>query len=182
MILAALALGCAAGPYGAPDGSTIVLRSDLADNGYIFDLSYNDPDDGIGLLVKESLVVYSPEDLPMNDILVEVTSGWSAAYVIPVTAVKTVDQYQSECEGDASEECRAWFDIGTDSYVEFAGDYEDLGGLKPNYMSGSTDNRGVLDFYTFVDSIPVDDEGEVLAVPFYASIGVYVASWQYDFE
>ena len=68
------------------------------------------------------------------------------------------------------------------SYVEFAGDYEDLGGLKPNYMSGSTDNRGVLDFYTFVDSIPVDDEGEVLAVPFYASIGVYVASWQYDFE
>ncbi len=188
-LLLSLALGCAEGPYGAPIGSEVYHPSPYTEDaldGFVFDGAYNDPDDGLGLLVREQVLVMTPgtdwvEALPGNDILVEITSGWSAAYIIPATAVKLVDSYAAGCEGDASDECRAWFDIGTDTYYEFSGDYEDLGGFRPTYMSGGTDNRGILDFYVFIDSVPVDDEGEVISIPIYADIGVDITSWSYDF-
>jgi hypothetical protein len=183
------AIGCAAGPYGAPAGSTIqVSAANFDTEGYVFDGAYNDPDDGIGLLIREFAIVTLPAtenypyETPGNDIRVEITSGWSAAYVLPATAIETVTTYSDGCEGDRSEECAAWFDIGTESYVEFSGEYKDLGGLRPTYMSGGTDNRGILDFYVFIDSVPVDDEGEVITIPLYASIGVDIVSWSYDFQ
>lgn len=197
-LLLTLAIGCASGPYGAPEGSTItVSAADFGDiEGYVFDVAYAQAGDGLGLLIKEWAYVETPVpegnagsrlglDQPAvggSDILVEITSGYSGAYVIPATAVSVVDTYAEGCEGDASEECGDWFDIGTDRYVEFSGDYQDLGGLRPTYMSGATDNRGVLDFYVFIDSVPIDDEGEAIPIPLYASIGVDIVSWSYDFE
>ena len=52
-LLLSTAIGCAAGPYGAPEGSTITLGSSGGATGWIFDGAYNDPDDGIGLLIRE---------------------------------------------------------------------------------------------------------------------------------
>jgi hypothetical protein len=49
-------------------------------------------------------------------------------------------------------------------------------------MAGGTDNRGILDFYVFIDAIPVDSEGEVIPIPVYADIGVDIENWTYDFE
>ncbi|MDP2306861.1 MAG: hypothetical protein Q8P18_12630 [Pseudomonadota bacterium] len=187
-LLLALFVGCASGPYGAPDGAELTYMND-SDLGAIFDVSYNDPDDGIGLLMREQLMVTNEvlegggsRTMPLNNILVEVTSGWSAAYVIPSSVVVTVDDYETACDGDESDECNAWFDIGEERYVEFAGEYNDLGGLRPTYMSAGTDGRGLLDFYVFIDSIPLDDDGEVIPIPLFASIGVDTASWSYDFQ
>jgi hypothetical protein len=186
-ILLALTLGCAMGPYGAPVGAEIVYLTGSDETGPIFDLAYNDPDDGVGLLLREQVMVTIEDTeqgrtMPLNNILVELTSGWSEAYIIPATAVTTVTEYEEACETDGSEECAAWFDIGEDRYVEFGGDYTDLGGLRPTYYRGGTDNRGILDFYVFIDSIPVDDEGEVFPIPIFASIGVAADSWTYDFQ
>lgn len=183
MSLLLFAIGCASGPYGAPEGSTIEV---FANQNLVFDLAYAEAGDGLGLLLKEMAIVTTPSSTEGvaaggNEILVEVVSGWSGAYVIPESAVSTVDGYAEGCEGDASEECADWFDIGTDQYVEFSGDYQDLGGFRPTYMSGVTDNRGILDFYVFIDSLPVDDEGAVIDIPLYASIGVATDSWSYTF-
>lgn len=184
-LLLSLAIGCAAGPYGAPEGSTIELVSE--GQGFVYDMAYADPDDGVGLLIRESVLVMVPgsenypDMIPGNDILVEITSGYSGAYVIPESAVLTVDGYEEGCEGDASEECRAWFDVATERYVEFSGEYEDIGGFRPTYMSAGTDNRGILDFYVFVDSVASDGE-TVIGIPLFADIGVDMASWQYDFQ
>ncbi|MDP2312505.1 MAG: hypothetical protein Q8P41_06330 [Pseudomonadota bacterium] len=184
-LLLALSVGCAVGPYGAPSGAEVSYPGDA--QGLIFDITYNDPDDGIGLLIKEFVTVTMDDAsqdrvVPLNNIQVEITSGWPAAYVIPSTAVQLVDEYEAACEGDGSAECDAWFDIGEEHYYEFAGEYQDLGGLRPTYMSGGTDNRGTLEFYVFVDSIPYDDDGEVIPIPMYASIVVDTVSWSYDFE
>lgn len=187
-VLLSLAIGCDGGPYGAPEGSTLVVSAEGVDYGYVFDAAYNDPDDGIGLLIREYALVtvpgteHYPDSVPGNDILVEITSGWSAAYVLPESAVQMVTEYEDACEGDRSEECLAWFDVGTDRYVEFSGEYTDLGGMRPTYYRGATDNRGMLDFYVFIDSVPVDDEGEIIPIPFFADIGVDITSWAYDFE
>lgn len=190
-LLLALAVGCASGPYGAPNGAEITYVDGEADNGPIFDVGYNDPDDGIGLLLRAQVLVTNTvleggqgdtREMPLNNVLVDITSGWSAAYVIPSTAVNTVDDYELSCEEDDSAECSAWFDIGEERYVEFSGGYTDLGGLRPTYMSAGTDGRGLLDFYVFIDSIPYDDDGEVIPIPLFASIGVDSVSWSYDFE
>ncbi len=186
-LLLALSVGCAMGPYGAPAGAEL-KRSDN-EQGMIFDVTYNDPDDGIGLLVKESVMVTQDQlqsgdlvEMPLNNILVEITSGYSAAYILPASAVSYVEDFEAACEGDGSEECDAWFDIGQERYVEFSGDYKDLGGLRPTYGYGGTDNRGMFEFYVFIDSVPSDDEGEAVPIPLFASIGVDQVTWSYDFE
>lgn len=186
-LLLALSVGCASGPYGAPEGAQLTYLD--YEQGPIFDVSYNDPDDGIGLLLREQVMVTndvaeagSTREMPLNNILVEITSGWSAAYLIPSTAVMIVDDYEAACDGDESDECNAWFDIEEGRYVEFAGEYNDLGGYRPTYLAGGTNGRGLLEFYVFIDSIPVDDDGEVIPIPLFATIGVDSASWSYDFE
>jgi hypothetical protein len=120
--------------------------------------------------------------LPGNNILVEITSGYSGAYVLPESAVNTVDDYATECEGDLSEDCAKWFyDVGSQTYVEFAGDYADLGGFRPTYLAGETDGRGILDFYVFIDGVPLDEEGGAIDISYFASIGVDITSWSYSF-
>lgn len=183
-LLLALATGCDGGPYGAPYGAYLEVPGD---QGLIFDMAYSDPSDGIGLLALEQVRVVIDSEAndrtePLNDIVVEITSGWADTYVVPAGAVTMVDSFAEACEGDASPECGYWYDSDSEQFVEFAGEYEDLGGLRPTYMSGVTNERGVLEFYVFFDSIPVDEDGEVIPIPLYASIGVDTEPWSYDFE
>lgn len=178
MLMLPLILGCNEGPYGAPMGAQVVVGS----SGYIFDAAYSDPDDGVGLLMREQVMVIDEAGVPMPSILVEITSGYSAAYLIPAGAVKTVDDFELACESNASDECKVWFDLESETYVEFSGDYLDLGGFRPTYMAGGTNNRGILDFYVFIDTIPMDSEGEVIPIPVFADIGVDFETWTYDFE
>jgi hypothetical protein len=186
-LLLPLFLACATGPFGAPEGSTIEVSANLASGEYVMDSAYTDPADGVGLLIKEFALVQLPatsnvSSLPGNNILVEITSGYSGAYVLPESAVNTVDDYATECEGDLSEDCAKWFyDVGSQTYVEFAGDYADLGGFRPTYLAGETDGRGILDFYVFIDGVPLDEEGGAIDISYFASIGVDITSWSYSF-
>lgn len=189
LILTLALLGCNAGPYAAPYGSTLIMPNDET---FSLDVGYSQPDDGIGGLIQTSVGVLIPStdfpssesSAPGNNIRVEVTSGWSGAYLIPEEAVRIIDDYEVDCEGrtdDETDPCHAWYDNESEQYVEFGGDYTDLDGFKPTYLMGATNNRGYLDFYVFVDSVPLDNDGNAVSIPIFASIEVEIDSFNITF-
>jgi hypothetical protein len=171
--------GCAPGPIAAPYGSSLVMPSDVD---FSFDQAYSEAGDLTGGLFYTYIGVMGPDDMPLNGIQVEITSGWTGAYLISERAVRVVDEYETECTENPPEDpedpCHAWFDVEDQKFVEFAGDYSELGGFGPTYMSAVTNNRGLLPVYVFVDSVPVDSEGSAVAVPIFASIGIETQSFQ----
>lgn len=178
LLLAALT-GCAPGPIAAPYGSSLVMPSDVD---FSFDQAYSDSGDLTGGLFYTYIGVMGPDGLPLNGIQVEITSGWTGAYLIAERAVRVVDDYEQDCTtnppDDPEDPCYAWFDVEGQEFVEFAGDYAELGGFGPTYMSATTDNRGLLPVYVFIDSVPVDSDGEAVSVPIFASIGIETESFQ----
>lgn len=179
--LLTLATACAPGPLAAPSGYTVEVPSEV--QGFILDAAYISPGDGVGLLVLENALVLDEEGIPANGIRVEVVSGWSGAYVISESAVKIVSDLQEECDADPTVEgCEVWYDANGDQHVEFSGEYLNVDDFRPTYLAGVSDNNGQMPFYVFIDSVPIDENGEPLAIPMYASIGVSVATFDYEFN
>lgn len=162
--------------------------------------AFNATDDGIGALVLLDFMVYdSDEGLPLENIRVELLSGYNAMYLIPKTAVKIVpypslsdDEKAALCDAnddgfiddDAPDECSWNWDTSGDVYFELAADYANA--YHPNYLIGATDNRGIFRSYVYVDALPAtsggadDSTGEgggdvevtFIDAPIYANIGV----------
>lgn len=187
--LLALLTGCAPGPLAAPLGSTIEVVEGGEAMTWILDAAYATPGDGVGLLIPQQAMVWVPtaagDTVPGNNIRVEALTGWSGAYLLSASSVRTVNDLEVECEGiedpTAREEagCDTWFyDQETERYYEFSGTYEDVADFRPTYMAGVTDNRGIFDYYVFVDSVPVDEDGEALPIGIWLSIGV--SSYAYE--
>jgi hypothetical protein len=178
-LILAFATGCAPPPIAAEYLSTLVVPEG---GSFTMDSAYTTPGDGIGLLVENSVMVLDPDDLPSPGIQVDVVSGWSGAYVIPEGAVRVVADYQVGCEGSDDESCQAFFDAGNQQYVEFAGEYDEVEDFRPTYMSDTTDNRGFMTFYTFIDSVPTSEEdGTPESITVYVSIGVDDGTVTYSF-
>lgn len=173
-------LGCSAGPIGAPYGSTLDLTN--LDNVYFaLDAGLLEPSDQRGALIKLEALVTVPgsysDPVPGNGIRVEVSSGWSEAYLLPESAVRVVDDFEVECDesgasSDPEDPCYAWFDNNNEVWVEFGGDYTDLENFRPTYFQGVTDARGTMGFYVFIDSVPVDADGEPVDFSVYGTINV----------
>ena len=178
-----LALTGCGGNVAAPYGATLDMTN-LDGVALAIDTGLLEPNDRIGALVKLQGLVTGPnrastttDAVPMNGVQVEITSGWSQAYLIPESAVRVVDDYETECDesgatSDENDPCNAWFNETDETWVEFGGDYTDLENFRPTYFVGETDNRGLIDFYTFIDSVPVDEEGAPIAFSVYGTIGV----------
>ncbi len=170
--------GCAPGPIAAPYGSELDMPSDIE---FAMDSAYSEAGDLTGGLFYTYIGVLGPDGLPLNGIQVEVTSGWTGAYIIAEKAVRVVSDYEEQCDplpADETDPCHAWFDTEDQEFVEFAGDYSELGGFGPTYMSAPTNNRGLLPIYIFVDSASTDSTGEAVNIPIFASIGVSTESFQ----
>jgi hypothetical protein len=159
-------------------------------------IDYNGIDDGIGALILLDFMVYDAnEGFPLENIRVELLSGYAGMYLIPKTAVKIVpyptldeDEKAALCDtdgngyidDDAPDSCSWNWDTSGDVYFELASDYANA--YHPNYLIGATDNRGLFRTYVYVDSLPTksvggddDDgggEGSFLPVSVYANIGV----------
>ncbi len=179
-LIAAFALaGCAPGPIAAPYGSQLVMPEDIS---FAVDSSWTTPGDQVGGLFYTYIGVLGPDGEPLNDIQIEVTSGWTGAYLIAEQAVRVVDGYETNCATnpptDPTDPCYAWFDVEGQQYIEFSGDYAELGGFQPTYMSAATDNRGILPVYVFVDSVGVDSSDSPVNIPIFASIGTETLSFQ----
>ncbi len=181
--LAVLPLGliaCAGGPYQAPNGA---MLSDLEDF-QLTPTSAHQTQDGIGTLVFGDIMVVDEEsEMPLNNIEVEILTGWSGIYVLPEGAIQLVDypaapddvqsgnaSVADYCDIDpadgyidatAPEWCSWWWDTDSMSFFEFGGDYAMTSeNYQPTYMIGSTDNRGILRFYLYIDSMPYSGEDE----------------------
>lgn len=171
LLLLALA-GCAPGPLDAPFGSSLTVPGDLE---FSMDAGLVVPGDGYGHLFITDFYVTGEDangfTAPLNGIRVELLSGWTGAYVIPEEAVTIVTSYEEACatapEDDA---CHIYFDDENDFWVEFAGDYEDIGDFRPTYFAGPTDNNGRLRAYMFIDSVPLGGDGTPVAINVFASI------------
>lgn len=168
-------LACSDGPFDAPYGSTLTLPADVQ---FSMDAGLVVPDDGYGHLFFGDVIVTGSDatqdrDIPLNNIKVEVFSGWSGAYIVPEEAVTIVTSYEDACAelpDDSEDPCKVYFDDENEYYVEFAGDYADLGGFRPTYYSGGTDNTGTLRVYIFVDTVPLDGNGEPVLIPVWFTI------------
>ena len=177
-------IGCGGGPYAAPFGS--IVTGPASDIGLVYDAGYAVPGDGYGALLRAQALVQDSSLMPLNDIKVEVTSGWTGAYLLPEAAILVVDDYEQECDesgatSDETDPCHAWFDAEGEQYIEFGGDYTELGDFRPTYLSAPTNNRGFLYFYVFVDSAPLDSDGLAVDIPVFIDIGVNSTSFNINF-
>lgn len=171
LLVIALA-GCAPALIDAPYGSTLVVPADVD---FSMDAGLAQPGDGFGHLFIADFYVTNEDlngnDNALNGIKVEVMSGWTGTYVVPEEAVTIVTSYEEACAGAAVDDsCHVYFDDESEFWVEFAGDYEDIGDFRPTYFAGATDNNGRLRTYVFVDSVPLDGTGSPSAIPMYATI------------
>jgi len=133
-----------------------------------WDSTFNERGDGTGALFILDILVFDAESgTPLDNIQVEVTSGWSGVYLIPKTAVKTVsypgEPDPSACDADGDEiidddapdSCSWYWDTTGQQYFQLAGDFADA--YRPNYLIGATDNRGIMRTYLYVDDVPETD-------------------------
>ncbi len=196
LIPGALALCAATGcisdtGHPAPAFAALSVPGDVT---LAWDSTYNAVDDGIGALVLLDFMVFdSDQGMPLENIRVELLSGYGGMYLIPKTAVKIVpyptieeDDKAALCDNnedgyiddDAPDSCSWNWDTSGDVYFELASDYANA--YHPNYLIGATDNRGIFRAYVYVDSLPVQGGGaeeggaeeSYALVPVYANIGI----------
>ena len=167
-----MSLGCVQGaieaPFSArlrgPDDFTVSWHSD-----------YNELQDQVGVVLMGDLMVYDNEtDLPLESIEVEMTSNFGGVYLIPAEAVKLVgypeatvdptdtDAIRDACQDEAGnfksdpEWCAWYWDTDTQQYYQIGGQYVATASeYAPNYFVGRTNNLGILEFYVYVDALPV---------------------------
>jgi len=131
---------------------------------------------------------------------VEITSNWQGAYLIPSEAVQLVgypeatvdptdeDAIRQACT-DANgnfqsdpEWCAWYWDTESQQFYQVGGQYiSTSSNYAPNLMYGQTNNRGLMDFYIYVDAMPSIGGGTEAAgfgsISFGASIGVDDTTW-----
>jgi len=189
--------GCVQGAIPAPYSARL---SGLDDATIAWSDAWNDEFDQQGAIVTGSLMVYDTEtDLPLEHIEVEIRSGWQGAYLIPSEAVQLVgypeasvdptdeDAIRQACT-DANgnfmsdpEWCAWYWDTESQQFYQVGGQYiATSSNYAPNLMYGQTNNRGLLEFYIYVDQMPRiggSTEQSYGSISFGASIGVDDTSW-----
>ncbi len=178
MLLLPALLACANEPIGAEYGSQVIVPQDVE---YSMDAALNIPEDRAGMLSYGYISVVDPVGDPVPGVRVELISGWSGAYIIPDGAVRIVNDLDEACDAGAStdEECLAWYDTEGERYFEWSGEYEDVNTIRPNYVQTVTNNRGLVPFFVFLNSAPVDGEGAPQPFAVFASIAVDTDSFSF---
>ncbi len=191
--LLSLALSACQSSWPAPASAEL---SDLEDFEVVTSTAVQTAD-GVGVLLFGDIMVFdSDTDMPLNNIEVEILSNWSGIYTIPENAIKLVDGVSAPADvvdgttpvadycdvnpadgyidADADDWCSWWWDTESQAYYQFGGDYA-MGpdNYQPTYMIGTTDNRGVLRFYLYIDAMPYDAENATFSdAAVWFSIGV----------
>jgi hypothetical protein len=154
----------------APVGS-VVLASDDAAVGW--DDAFADPD-GIGMSFPFAAEVLAADGTPLAGVRVEITSGWTGAWLLPADRAAWAPGEEDPCA--LQEGCVSGYDIAAEAWL-YADDREGFpeglfGGASvsddalPDYLAARTDASGGVAFRVFVDTAP--DSG--------ASVPVHVAT------
>lgn len=168
MVLLIGLFACSEGPFDPPYDATI--GSTTAGLTVIYNSAVT-AEDGFGLVYHNQAVVKSEDEygrnLPLENIAVDVYSYWAGTYLLPAEAISKVEDFSVACaEGEGDEKfqemCEVLLKDADQQFFELTGYYplavEDTGSdaasYRPNYFRGVTDNRGIVDFYLFIDSTP----------------------------
>ena len=196
--LLSFGLGCVEGAIEAPYSARLKGPEDYSVSWHS---DYNELQDQVGVVLMGDLMVYDSEtDLPLESIEVEMTSNFGGVYLIPAEAVKLVgypeatvdptdpDAIKQACTDDGGnftsdpEWCAWYWDTETQQYYQIGGQYVATASeYAPNYFVGRTNNRGILEFYIYVDAMPVTGDGTVTSygtTSIGATIGVDSTSFE----
>lgn len=169
MVLLFGLFACSEGPFDPPYDATIGSTTEG------LTIVYNETvssEDGFGLVYHNQAVVKHEDEygrnIPLENIAVDVYSYWGGTYLLPAEAVSKVENFQTVCsEGGGDEKfqemCAVLLADPDQQFYELTGYYplavdsdtgEDDNSYRPNYFRGTTDTRGIVDFYLFIDSTP----------------------------
>lgn len=157
----ALTTACMA-PVNAPMGAQLM---EIENVNVAWDASYaGDPN--IWALVRVDFNVWNEEDeIPYNNVVIEVFSGFEHVYVLPTGVINVANCPQGEGQWDTycSDPNQTW--------GELTGDFNSA--LTPTFYRGYTDSRGVESVWLWVEDMPIAGETETVGpVTITASIGV----------
>lgn len=169
-ILIASLAGCMQNGLQAPYSAFVLAPASVS---VAWDESYNGLGDGIGAIIMGDFLVYDAEDdMPLQNINLEVLSNTAGACLVPEEALQLVD-YPSMPEGASMADCVdengnfdnttnewcAWhYDTLSGQYYQFGSDYSDSGGFCANYFRGTTDRYGLLRIYVYLDALATQGE------------------------
>lgn len=142
----------------APTGSTLFVPTDVS---IAASAGFLEPFDGLATLAILDIQVQDSENIPMENVRVEVLSNWPGVYLLPRSAV-SVEDYPPEPEVDCDDPTLwdpatcPWYDTGTGLYFSLANDYgvDDPDAYRPNYIIVPTDAFGMVRAWAFIDYMP----------------------------
>ena len=170
-------VACSSGPFPAPYDA--VISTDVS-TVYVANSETFYYTEGIGAAIMANILVTAPdnasgEPVPLNNIQVTVQGPTRGVYLLPQSAVNRVLVPEAEgCGNDWSDTtdgstdlCAYAVEADGDalgaSYLQLNGTYRNAAGVTedgsaygPNYISGSTNSRGLLPLWIFVDALPAD--------------------------
>jgi hypothetical protein len=157
LVLCASVASCASGPWQAPPGTLIGEQEDIKVAWFACQI---DPITGDALnpncdleqpsppvIFPLTIFLYDEEtDLPVNNVWVEITSGFHDIYLLPQEVIEAVIYPDTE----------NWQDVaGSDEiWAQFSGSFE--GDYRPTYLQTFTDNNGLARLWVWVQTMPVD--------------------------
>ena len=177
MFLAVVAValsGCNAGPWDAPPGRILDDEEDFKVSWFgcqIDPLTFQPLDPNCDLdqpsppvIIPFSIGVTDEETTtPVNNIWVRVSSGFKDVYLLPQEVIEAVALPDTENWQDVAASGEVW--------AEFSGSFE--GDYRPTFVETWTDNNGQVDFWIWVDKMPVDPvSGQAVETSVLIDIGV----------
>ncbi len=155
-----LAAACGA-PVSAPIDAKLDAMEDL--NITWGDGDWEGDETKWALLRADFVVTSEEDDIPYNNVIIEIVSGYSGVYLLP-TGVINVENCP---EGEAQ-----WGQYCSDpnqTWGELTGNFNS--NLQPTFYRGYTNGRGVETIWIWVEDMPIVDDAAT-NVEIWATIGV----------
>ena len=146
-------------PVAAPLGAVFAEMSDID---IAWDPSWLNMESKWALVRADFRVYNCEDDLPLNNIVVEIGSSFSEVYVLPTSAINV-----ELCEGDG-DVCQAYLDDPNQTWAQFIGVNDQV---RPTYFKGYTNAQGVESVWLWVEDMPLGED-DVKDVQIWATIGV----------
>jgi len=166
-LLLFLATACTA-PVNAPAGAKI---GEMDEVDIVWDPSWEGFPEYWALVRAQYFVYDEQSQVPLNNISIEVFSGYDKVYLLPTGVINVANCPQGEGQWDSycSDPNQTW--------GELTGDFNDS--LQPTYFQGATDGSGVETVWIWIEDMPVSSDGSQLqSVPISATIGIHTMTFK----
>ncbi len=148
-------------PVDAPYGAVLAEMDDV-------ELTWDSSAAGAAdywFLVRADFLVYDSEtNDPLNNVNIEILSGYPGIYILPtgVINVETCPEGDQQWQQYCADEGQTWADL--------TGSFNDA--LKPLYYKGYTNANGVESVWLWIEDMPEDENGDAGDTQVWATIGV----------